>query len=65
MKTHQKNLERILRDAYEKGLLDAPTMSPAELGKAIQEEYDANPPSLKERVWAHLYAFQLRLKKGK
>jgi hypothetical protein len=67
MKTHEEKINRILRDAFEKGLIEPSSMSPAELGKAIQDEYEANPPSLKERVWAHLYAFQLSLilKKGK
>ena len=65
MRTHEQKINRILMDAFEKGLIEPTSLSPAELGKAIQEEYEANPPSLKELVGAHLYAFQLSMNRKK
>jgi hypothetical protein len=66
MKTHEEKVNRILRDAFEKGLIEPSSMSPAELGKAVKEELEANPPTLMERMWAHLYyAVRFNLKRGK
>jgi hypothetical protein len=66
MKTHEEKVNRILRDAFEKGLIEPSSMSPAELGKAIKEELEANPPTLMERMWANLYyAVRFNLKRGK
>jgi hypothetical protein len=55
MKTHEEKINRILLDAFDKGLIEPSEMSPAEIGRAIREELEWNPPTFVERMWARLY----------
>jgi len=65
MKTDEKKINRILLDAFDKGLIEPSKMNPAELGKQIQDEYEANPPSLIELMRAHIHTFRLNLNRKK
>jgi len=65
MKTNEEKINRILLDAFDKGLIEPSKMSPAKLGKKIQDEYEANPPSLIELMWAHMYMIRLKLNRKK
>jgi len=65
MKTDEKKINRILLDAFDKGLIEPSKMNPAELGKQIQDEYEANPPSLIELMRAHMHTFRLNLNRKK
>lgn len=64
----EEKVNRILLESLENGLIDSSDLvgiTPEELGKSIREALEANPPTLKERVWIQLYAFRLKLKRGK
>jgi hypothetical protein len=65
MKTNEEKINRILLDAFDKELIEPSDMSPAELGKQIQDEYEANPPSLIELMRAHMHTFRLNLNRKK
>jgi hypothetical protein len=65
MKTNEEKINRILLNAFDKGLIEPSKMSPAELGKQIQNEYEANPPSLIEIMRAHMHTFRLNLNRKK
>jgi hypothetical protein len=65
MKTDEEKINRILLNAFDKGLIEPSDMSPAELGKQIQDEYEANPPSLIELMRAHIHTFRLNLNRKK
>jgi len=65
MKTDEEKINRILLNAFDKGLIEPSDMSPAELGKQIQDEYEANPPSLIELMRAHMHTFRLNLNRKK
>jgi len=65
MKTDEEKINRILLDAFDKGLIEPSKMNPAELGKQIQDEYEANPPSLIELMRAHIHTFRLNLNRKK
>ena len=65
MKTDEEKINRILLNAFDKGLIEPSKMSPAELGKKIQDEYEANPPSLIELMRAHMHTFRLNLNRKK
>jgi hypothetical protein len=65
MKTDEEKINRILLNAFDKGLIEPSKMSPAELGKQIQNEYEANPPSLIELMRAHMHTFRLNLNRKK
>ena len=58
--TDEKKIYRILLD-----LVEPSKMSPAELGKKIQDEYEANPPTLIELMRAHIHTFRLNLNRKK
>lgn len=62
MKTNEEKINRILSDAFDKGLIEPSEMSPAELGKQIKDEYEANPPSLTELMRVHIHAIRLKLR---
>ena len=64
-KTNEKNIYHILLDAFDKGLIEPSKMSPAELGKMIKNEYEANPPSLIELIQARIYTVRLKLNRKK
>jgi hypothetical protein len=61
----EKKIYRIISDAFDKGLIEPSKISPAELGKQIQDEYEANPPSLIELMRAHIYMIRLKLNRKK
>ena len=61
----EKKIYRILSDAFDKGLIEPSKMSPDELGKHIQDEYEANPPSLIELIQARIYTIRLKLSRKK
>ena len=63
--TEEKKIYRFLSDAFDKGLIEPSKMSPAELGKHIQDEYEANPPSLIELIQARIYTIRLKLSRKK
>ena len=63
--TDEKKIYRILLDAFDKGLIEPPKMSPNELGRAIREELEVNPPSLIELMRAHIYTIRLKLNRKK
>ncbi len=65
MKTNEEKINRILLNAFDKGLIEPSKMSPAELGKKIQDDYEANPPSLIELMRAHIYMIRLKLNRKK
>jgi hypothetical protein len=65
MKTNEEKINRILLNAFDKGLIEPSKMSPAELGKQIQDEYEANPPTLIELMRAHIYMIRLKLNRKK
>ena len=65
MKTDEEKINRILLNAFDRGLIEPSKMSPAELGKQIQDEYEANPPSLIEIMRAHMHTFRLNLNRKK
>ena len=65
MKTDEEKINRILLNAFDKGLIEPSDMSPAELGKQIQDEYEANTPSLIELMRAHIHTFRLNLNRKK
>jgi hypothetical protein len=65
MKTNEEKINRILLDAFDKGLIEPSKMSHAELGKQIQDEYEANPPTLIELMRAHIYMIRLKLNRKK
>jgi hypothetical protein len=46
-------------------LIEPSEMSPAELGKKIQDDYEANPPSLIELIQVHIYTIRLKLNRKK
>ncbi len=56
----EKKIYRILLD-----LVEPSKMSPAELGKKIQDDYEANPPTLIELMRAHIYMIRLKLNRKK
>ncbi len=58
--TDEKKIYRILLD-----LVEPSKMSPAELGKKIKDEYEANPPSLIELMRSHIYMIRLKLNRKK
>ena len=61
----EKKIYRIISDAFDKGLIEPSKMSPAELGKKIQDDYEANPPSLIELIQVHIYTIRLKLNRKK
>jgi len=61
----EKKIYRFIADAFDKGLIEPSKMSPAELGKQIQDEYEANPPTLIELMRAHIYTIRLKLNRKK
>jgi hypothetical protein len=61
----EKKIYRIISDAFDKGLIEPSKMSPAELGKKIQDDYEANPPTLIELMRAHIYMIRLKLNRKK
>ena len=63
--TDEKKIYRILSDAFDKGLIEPSKMSPAELGRAIREELEANPPTFVERMRACIYTIRLKLNRKK
>ena len=63
--TDEKKIYRILLDAFDKGLIEPSKMSPAQLGKKIKDEYEANPPSLIELIQARIDTIRLKLSKKK
>jgi hypothetical protein len=65
MKTNEEKINRIILNAFDKGLIEPSKMSPAELGKQIQNEYETNPPSLIEIMRAHMHTFRLNLNRKK
>ena len=65
MKTNEEKINRILLNAFDKGLIEPSKMSPAELGKQIQNEYEASPPSLIEIMRAHMHTVRLNLNRKK
>ena len=65
MKTNEEKINRILLNAFDKGLIEPSKMSPAELGKKIQDDYEANPPTLIEFMRAHMHTIRLKLNRKK
>ena len=63
--TDEKKIYRNLLDAFDKGLIEPSKMSPAQLGKKIKDEYEANPPSLIELMRARIYTIRLNLNRKK
>jgi hypothetical protein len=61
----EKKIYRFIADAFDEGLIEPSKMSPAELGKQIQDDYEANPPSLIELMRAHMHTFRLNLNRKK
>ena len=63
--TDEKKIYRILSDAFDKGLIEPSKMSPDELGRAIREELETNPPTFVERMRACIYTIRLKLNRKK
>jgi hypothetical protein len=61
----EKKIYRFIADAFDEGLIEPSKMSPAELGKQVQDEYEANPPTLIELMRAHIYMIRLKLNRKK
>jgi hypothetical protein len=61
----EKKIYRFIADAFDEGLIEPSEMSPAELGKKIQDEYEANPPTLIELMRAYIYMIRLKLNRKK
>ena len=63
--TDEKKINRILLDAFDKGLIEPSKINPAELGKQIQDKYEANPSTLIELMRARIYTIRLNLNRKK